>query len=98
MLFHDDDVTIDRVSHRSFDWAFLYFQAPILLRLCAMIEPKQVSQNNAPKEATTGYLSILSGNRKKGTFWNAWKRKFYVVASGRLSGYEVRNKSQMLHF
>ncbi|ODN05639.1 actin [Orchesella cincta] len=33
-------------------------------------------------------MNILSGNRKKGTFWNAWRKKFYVVASGKLNGYE----------
>jgi hypothetical protein len=51
--------------------------------------PEPIQRNNKNAKETSGFLNILSGNRKKGTFWNAWKRKFYVLAAGKLNGYEV---------
>lgn len=45
-------------------------------------------------ETVAGYMNILSGNRKKGTFWNAWRKKFYVVGAGKLNGYEASSPKQ----
>lgn len=66
----------------------LIMQEPILTRLYTLQESKSFNKPLV-KESTSGFLNILSGNRKKGTFWNAWKRKFYVLSSGKLTGYEV---------
>lgn len=72
------------------DLFFSLSQEPILTRLYTMQESKPLLNNkNAKKDCLSGFLNILSGNRKKGTFWNAWKRKFYVLSAGKLNGYEV---------
>lgn len=74
-----------RISAKDFD------PEPILQRLYHVSEPhhKQNSTDGAG-DTIAGHMNILSGNRKKGTFWNAWKKKFYVLGAGRLNGYEVK--------
>ncbi|CAG7718635.1 unnamed protein product [Allacma fusca] len=62
---------------------------PMLTRLYAMCEPKHSSLDHSTSaEFMAGHMQILSGNRRKGTFWNAWRRKYCVLNIGKLTAYE----------
>ena len=68
---------------------YFHLQKPMLARLYAMIEPKQGGVEDASAEIMAGHMHILSGNRRKGTFWNAWRRKFCILTTGKLTAYDV---------
>jgi len=61
----------------------------MLQRLFTVYEPNSANGSNSPGTAMEGHMQLLSGNRKKGTFWNAWKRKFCLASGGKLDCYDV---------
>ena len=69
-------------------------QTTLVSRLYEVPEPAQ-----RPQDQEKGYVNIegwlekLPSGRKKATFWNAWKRRYFKAKDGFLYYYQVQRPS-----
>jgi hypothetical protein len=66
------------------------FQAGVISELYALPEPLKHSSCSTSSVTIEGYLDKLPSGKKKSTFWNAWKRRYFRAKDGFLYCYQVR--------
>lgn len=64
-------------------------QHSLLKRLYYVPDAPKMHRREAPFINIEGYLEKLPSGRKKATFWNAWKRRYFVAKDGILYYYQV---------
>lgn len=64
-------------------------QRPLLKRLYYIPEAPRMQTQGTTYINIEGYLEKLPSGRKKATFWNAWKRRYFVAKDGVLYYYQV---------
>lgn len=68
---------------------FPLLQRPLLKRLYYIPDAPKVQSQGTTYVNIEGYLEKLPSGRKKATFWNAWKRRYFVAKEGVLYYYQV---------
>ncbi|KAB7505523.1 putative actin-26 [Armadillidium nasatum] len=66
---------------------------PLLKRLYYVPDAPKMHRREVPFINIEGYLEKLPSGRKKATFWNAWKRRYFVAKDGILFYYQ-NNQSE----
>lgn len=67
-------------------------QRPLLKRLYYIPEAPRMQTQGTTYINIEGYLEKLPSGRKKATFWNAWKRRYFVAKDGVLYYYQVTHR------
>lgn len=68
---------------------FPRLQRPLLKRLYYIPEAPKLQSQGTTYVNIEGYLEKLPSGRKKATFWNAWKRRYFMAKNGILYYYQV---------
>lgn len=71
-------------------------QRPLLKRLYYIPEAPRMQTQGTTYINIEGYLEKLPSGRKKATFWNAWKRRYFVAKDGVLYYYQVTFRTQKI--
>ena len=77
-------------SRKSTNKVSIIFQAGVISELYALPEPLKHSSCSTSSVTIEGYLDKLPSGKKKSTFWNAWKRRYFRAKDGFLYCYQVR--------
>lgn len=67
-----------------------HLQRPLLKRLYYIPDAPKLQSQGTTYVNIEGYLEKLPSGRKKATFWNAWKRRYFMAKNGILYYYQVR--------
>ncbi|CAN7941758.1 unnamed protein product, partial [Ixodes hexagonus] len=74
----------------------LFWDPTELLKELYSVEPPQLGRECGGVQYVNkeGYLDMMPSNRKKATYWNPWKRRYFKLCDGNLSCFESESSQR----